>query len=120
MKPIDDNPEVSKLLREIAEHLCAIRDAAHPSETLTIEEAATELRASADTVLALIKTGQLRAAEIRTGRGRGLRTMYRIRREWIDEFLSQQATKAHMENSTPANTLSETADFIGDSDLPES
>lgn len=82
--------EVLQVLRQIEEHLAALRNGAHgaTSEWLTIGEVAEELRLSRDTIERLIAAGRLRAAEVTTEAGRGARHRYRIRRDWIDAFLA--------------------------------
>ena len=81
--------EVAQTLQRIEQHLAAMREAQRTStrEWLTVQDVADELRVSRDTIERLVASGQLKAAELRTLAGLGRRRRYRIRREWVEEFL---------------------------------
>jgi excisionase family DNA binding protein len=85
--------EVLRVLLRIEEHLAALRNGAHAatSQWLTIDEVAEELRLSRETVERLIAAGRLRAAELTTQAGRGVRRRHRIRRDWMEAFLIESA-----------------------------
>jgi excisionase family DNA binding protein len=109
--------EVLRVLRQIEEHLAALRNGAHSaaSQWLTIDEVAEELRLSRDTIERLVAAGKLRAAEVTTRAGRGARRRYRVRRDWIDAFLANSAHPSHIpvrENRRPRQLRPRT-DFIG-------
>lgn len=76
-------------LRRIEEHLAAIRQQQEGrSRTwLTVQDAAQELQVSGDTIERLIAFGKLKAAPITTANGGGIRRMYRIKSDWLEEFL---------------------------------
>jgi len=81
-------------------------DAVHRTDT-------EELKVSRDTVERLIGEGKLKAAEITTERGKGLRKRYRIRKEWVDEFLLSTIRKVADTNPRPLNRkLEGKIDFI--------
>ncbi len=115
----NDKPESAELLRvlqQIEAHLAAIRHAAPPPDRrwFTVEEVAKELRLSRDTVERLIAAGKLRAAELTTQAGRGVRHRYRVRRDWVDAFLADSVRppqKPVRENRHPPELRSR-IDFI--------
>ena len=83
---IDDT---APILRRIEEHLAAIRQQQESrSRTwLTVQDVADELQVSRDTINRIIGNGTLKAAPITTANGGGTRRMYRIKAEWLEEFL---------------------------------
>lgn len=111
------NGEVLRLLRQIEEHLAALRYGARnaASTWLTIAEVAEELRLSRDTIERLIAAGKLRAAEVRTSAGRGARRRYRVRREWVDAFLADSISplQRSVRKARRARELRPGIDFIG-------
>ena len=88
------NTDVLRVLEQIEQHLSAIRngDAKPSREWLTILDVADELQVSRDTIERLIGSGRLQAAEIITGTGAGQRHRYRVRREWLDQYLMANTT----------------------------
>lgn len=113
----DDSANVAILLERIDQLLHALQNSsAQPiSEWLTVAEVAAELRVSRDTVERLIATRKIRFTEIVTGEGVGLRHRYRIRREWVANFLLKTAVDPQ---TNPAPTRikrrNNSVDFIGD------
>jgi excisionase family DNA binding protein len=109
---------VARTLQKIEEHLAALRDgyAKASRDWLTVQEAADELRVSRDTIERLIGSGKLRAAEVATRMGTGLRHRYRIRREWLDEYLLASTGPAEplTNHSRLKRQGSQGVDFIGD------
>ncbi|MBN1509897.1 MAG: helix-turn-helix domain-containing protein, partial [Sedimentisphaerales bacterium] len=90
----DENNRISgerlaEVLERLEEHLSSMRSdqVKSPHDWLTIEEVAEELRLSRDSIERLVGSGQMKSAIIDTPRGKGQRTCFRIRREWIDEFM---------------------------------
>lgn len=81
--------EMLHVLQQIEAHLAALRhgSAAPRPDWMTVEEVASELRLSRDSVERLIACGRLQAAEVTGVAGRGRRRRFRVRREWIDDFL---------------------------------
>jgi excisionase family DNA binding protein len=81
--------KLAEVLERIEEHLSSMRnERAKPiQDWLTIEEVAEELRLSRDSIERLVGSGQMKAAAIDTPRGKGRRSRFRIRREWIEEFM---------------------------------
>jgi excisionase family DNA binding protein len=63
-----------------------------PPTWLTVEQAATYLNVSPDTVERLASSGKLRSSEVKTDRSKGRRATRRIRREWLDEFMEANRT----------------------------
>jgi excisionase family DNA binding protein len=114
---IPASQEVLRVLRQIEEHLAALRNGAHnaASQWLTIDEVAKELRLSRDTVERLIAVGKLRAAEVSTSAGQGARHRYRVRRDWIDEFLDGSVRPSHkaVRDHPRSGRLRSRVDFIG-------
>lgn len=118
--PGKDNPESGELLRvlqRIEAHLTAIRHAVPPParQWFTVDEVAEELHVSRDTVERLIAGGKLRAAELTTQAGRGARHRYRIRRDWVDAFLtgSVRAPQKPVRENRRSPKLRSRIDFIG-------
>jgi len=72
----------------------------HVAGLLTIREVAAELKVGMRTVVAYIKSGDLRAMR---GLGRGLG--YRIKREWLDAFLRVQEVRAGAVDEAPTPTV---------------
>ena len=119
-KPVVNNSQTDELLpvlQQIEAHLSAIRDAALRPERqwLTIGEVAEQLHLSRDTVERLIAAGKLKAAELSTRAGRGVRHRYRVHRNWVDAFLADSVRppqKSTRERRRPPQ-LRSTVDFIG-------
>lgn len=90
---------LAEVLERIEEHLSSMRSdqVKSPHDWLTIEEVAEELRLSRDSIERLVGSGQIKAAAIDTPRGKGRRSRFRIRREWINEFM-----QTRVRGSTPA------------------
>lgn len=88
------------VLRRIEAYLAALNDVQPPTprEWLTVSEVAKELRVSRDTIERLIGSGQLRATCVRTSNGRGRRNRYRIHRDWLNEYLLNQSTRAQRDS----------------------
>ena len=110
--------EVVRLLEQIEEHLAAMRtERMRPPEVwLTVEEVAQELKLSRDTVERLIGSADLRAASIETPRGQGQKSRYRVRREWLDEFMqskTQPETRRSIGASPRKRRIRADPDFIG-------
>ena len=96
----DDLPsknEATVALREIADHLAAIRAAQSSGsrEWLMVSDVANELQVSKDTVERLIAGGALKAAVLRTTKGYGRRRRCRIRREWVSDLLLKSVQSPH-------------------------
>lgn len=115
-----DNPldqDMAETLHRIEAHLAGIRDGAPTllRQWLTVQEVANELRVSRDTVERLIGSGRLKAAELRTPSSRGQRHRYRIRREWVEEFLLRNVKQgeAAEHRSTRRRRDTPERDFIG-------
>lgn len=89
--------EAARTLREIADHLAAIRAAQSNGtrEWLTVSDVANELQVSKDTVERLIAGGALKVAVLRTTKGRGRRRRCRIRREWVSDLLLKNVQSPH-------------------------
>lgn len=108
---------VAETLHRIEEHLAAIRNGSSTTarEWLTIQDVADELQVSRDTIERLIASGRLKAAEIRTPSGRGHRHRYRIRREWLEDFLLQSVALQYHPKQGRHRSSFRTAqrDFIG-------
>lgn len=88
----DDTPndqDVTHILHRIEGHLAMMRKAQQMArrEWLTVREVALELQVSRDTIERLVASGRLRATRLQTSVASGRRCRYRIRREWIEEFL---------------------------------
>lgn len=84
------NAELLQVLQQIEAHLAALRTgttAARP-DWLTIDEVASELKLSRDSVERLIAAGRLKAAEVTGAAGRGRRRRFRIHRDWVEQFLT--------------------------------
>ena len=116
--PQDDaNAGVVSALERIEHLLEAIRTASAqpPREWLTIQEVADELRVSRDTIERLVLSGRLKATEINTGNGAGVRHRFRIRRDWINDYLKTSivdnvsVTQPHRKKQNKTDI-----DFIGD------
>ena len=107
----------TQALQRIEEHLAAIREGLQQTtrEWLTIAEAAERLRVSKDTVERLVAAGKLKAAEIATPKGRGMRQRLRIRREWVDNFLLSHVrlTSPPIEQRRRRPKRDTDVDFIG-------
>lgn len=79
--------------RAIAEELVAAIERGQkrfqdlPESWWTVEQAATYLNLSPDTVERLAGCGKLKSAEVRTDRSNGKRSIRRFKREWLDEFM---------------------------------
>ncbi len=88
-----DNPilteRLAEVLERLEEHLLSMRKerVKSPQDWLTLDEAADELRVSRDTVERLVASGQIRAVTIETPRSKGRRSLYRIQRTWIDDYM---------------------------------
>ena len=107
---------VAEILERIAAHLAALREAQERNtrEWLTVEEAANELQVSRDTIERLIGCGKLKAAEIATDESKGFRRRYRIKREWLDAYLSLNIAQSKLATSQiPRQRLDKSVDFIG-------
>jgi excisionase family DNA binding protein len=87
---------LARVLEQIEAHLAALRNdqANSPQEWLKVDEAAEYLKVSRDTIERLIASGQMRAAAIDTPNGCGRRSRYRIRRDWLDDYMVNKAGKA--------------------------
>ena len=103
------------VLHRIKGHLAAIREGlVERPAVLTVEQAAKRLNASEKTIMRAITQGHLKAGDIseRT-MGPKHRSNYRIRQEWLDEYLQAKAT-----NPPPVKTrrksrrLSEPTEFV--------
>lgn len=110
--------EIVRLLRGISDHLAALRKEREgpPKIWMTVNEVADELSLSRDTIERLIGSGRLKAAAIETSKGRGRRPRYRIRREWIDEFMQNRVRQPSADdNHRPhrRRSLPPGPDFIG-------
>lgn len=109
--------ELLQVLLRIEAHLAAMRPggAMQPMQWLTPDQVATELGLSRDTIERWVASGRLPAAELTTSAGSGTRRRYRIRRDWLDDFL-QNSVRSHFEadhkrrRSRPLDTR---VDFIG-------
>lgn len=110
------NGDLLHVLLQIEAHLAALRQgAAGPRpDWMTVDEVANELRLSRDSVERLIACGRLQAAEVTGVAGRGRRRRYRVRREWIDDFLkaSIRHHATHRTSRRRALRSSSTIDFI--------
>lgn len=65
----------------------------HPTEgtrLLTPAAVAAELNVSLDTVYNLIRAGDIQAVSLAPSNKPRLKELYRIRREWIDEFVNRR------------------------------
>lgn len=111
-------PDVLRVLEQIEQHLSAIRngDGKSEREWLTIQDAADELQVSRDTIERLIGSGKLRASEITTNKGIGQRHRYRIRRDWLDQYLLDHVAprKLDTKRTSPRKKGNGEIDFIGD------
>ena len=58
-----------------------------PPTWYTVEQAATYLNLSPDTIERLAACGKLKSAEVRTDRSKGRRSIRRFRRKWLNEFM---------------------------------
>lgn len=109
--------DAAATLRRIEEHLAAIRQQQEGrSRTwLSVQDVAEELQVSRDTIDRVIGNGKLKAASIATANGSGIRRMYRIKAEWIEEFLLGLVPEnATARTTRPRRTPRiEGADFIG-------
>ena len=78
------------ILERIEEHLAVLRERSLniSRNWLTVQEAADQLQVSRDTIERLISSGKLKAAAITTSTGNGQRKMYRLKVEWLEEFLT--------------------------------
>lgn len=116
--PRDDaNADVVSALERIEHLLNSIRIASvqPPREWLTIQEVADELRVSRDTIERLVLSGRLKATEISTGNGAGLRHRFRIRRDWINDFLTTGIVDNALMTQPRRKRQNKTGmDFIGD------
>ncbi|MBK8270861.1 MAG: helix-turn-helix domain-containing protein [Planctomycetes bacterium] len=105
------------VLKKIEEHLAALR-ADRDRETptwLTVSDAARHLQVSRDTMERLIASGALRVSTIATRLGKGVRSRYRFKREWLDDYLNKTATKRFVQPDTrSARRQKPEIDFIGD------
>ena len=115
---LNNATDVRELLEQIEEHLAALRAGrtSPEKEWLTITEVADELKVSRDTIERLIGSGQMKAASIETPKGRGKRSRYRVRRDWMEDFM---LSKTKSEQRTPRQNhcrrprLKLPYDFIG-------
>jgi len=116
--PRDDaNADMVSALERIEQLLHSIRIAsAEPArEWLTIQEAANELRVSRDTIERLVLSGRLKATEINTGNGAGVRHRFRIRKDWINDFLIAGIVDNALVTQPRRKRQNKTGmDFIGD------
>ncbi|MGE0480481.1 MAG: excisionase family DNA-binding protein [Phycisphaerae bacterium] len=88
--------DLLQVLQQIEAHLAALRagtTSARP-DWLTVDEVASELKLSRDSVERLIACGRLQAAEVTGVAGRGRRRRFRIHRDWVDAFL-KSSVKLH-------------------------
>ena len=91
---IPDTPgsvDLLQVLLRIEAHLAAMRPGG-PSpvaQWLTVDQVARELSLSRDTIERWVASGRLQAAELTTSAGCGRRRRYRIRREWLENFLAE-------------------------------
>ena len=111
--------ELVKMLERIEQHLAAIRTSYQRAndEWLTVPEVAQTLKVSKETVLRLIASRQLKAAEIETDMGAGKRHLHRIHRDWVRQFMFGTVEDARPEvepplRSPPRRTKGK-IDFIG-------
>ena len=76
---------------------------------------AEELQVSRDTIDRLIGNGKLKAAPMTTAEGDGIRRMYRIKSDWLEEFLFSLLDDRATDHTTRPRraTRIEGADFIG-------
>ena len=87
--------DLAQLLERIEEHLAALRagNGKSPQEWLTVKEVAEELKVSRDTIERIIASGKLQATAIETPKGRGKRGRYRVRRDWMEDFMMRQVRR---------------------------
>ncbi|NLX15226.1 MAG: helix-turn-helix domain-containing protein [Phycisphaerales bacterium] len=110
--------ELRDVLEQIEEHLAALRAGrtSPQQEWLTVTEVADELKVSRDTIERLIGSGQMKAASIETPKGRGKRSRYRVRRDWMEDFMLSKANSAPTtprQNHRRRPRLKSPYDFIG-------
>lgn len=109
--------DTAPILRRIEEHLSAIRQQQEGrSRTwLTVQDVAEELQVSRDTIDRLIGNGKLKAAPMTTAEGDGIRRMYRIKSDWLEEFLLSLVDDRAINHAPRPRraTWIEGADFIG-------
>lgn len=115
-----DTPEAVDLLQvllRIEAHLAAMRPGASSlvMQWLTVEQVAKELDLSRDTVERWVSSGRLPAAELTTSAGSGTRRRYRIRRDWLEDFL-EASVRSHFaadRQRRRSRALRAKIDFIG-------
>ena len=110
--------ELRDVLEQIEEHLAALRTGrtSPQQEWLTVTEVADELKGSRDTIERLIGSGQMKAASIETPKGRGKRSRYRVRRDWMEDFMLSKAKAVPItprQNHRRRPRLKLPYDFIG-------
>ena len=82
------SPNMIQILERIEDLLTSIKQTEYLSyEWLTVQQVADQLQVSRDTVERLIASGKLKASEINASAMRGERYRYRIRHDWVDDFL---------------------------------
>lgn len=96
-------PDVARILERIEEHLAILkRQHASPTQDwLTIAEAASLMKVSRDTIERLVASGEIQSASIKTSKGRGRRSLHRIRRDWLEDYLVSRAGNARSPEVRP-------------------
>lgn len=89
-------PDLARVLEKIEEHLAVLRRerSRSPQDWLTIAEAASLMKVSRDTIERLVASGEIQSASIETSKGRGRRSLHRIRRDWLEDYLVSRAGNA--------------------------
>ncbi len=86
------------------------------TEYLTVSDVAVELRVSGDTIYSLIHRGVLKGVNLAPGAKRGL---FRIKREWLDEFIHNQQTMPAPVKPERRHRLPPVRDLAGFGKVPE-
>ena len=114
--PDQTDTNVAQTLRKIEEHLAAMREAQdlRSRDWLSIREAAQELAVSPDTIERLVRSGDLAASKVTTSSGSAQRFIYRIRRDWLEEYLLRHRDPlSDPQKRRQHNLPSNDKDFIG-------
>jgi len=114
---IPETVELLQVLLRIEAHLAAMRPggAFQTMQWLTVDQVAKELELSRDTVERWVSSGRLPAAQLTTSAGIGTRCRFRIRRDWLEDFL-QKSVRSHFADDRKRRrnrALRAKIDFIG-------